>query len=141
MCGCRLNGFVQGLAIPRTLIAANRPNGIWDFAWKAGLEQGIAGNELALVINPANDRSENQLHIHIVRLKSDARNSFRKEKTTAVDSRAKVWQTATASAAGNGLNFYGVLAAANPAGGYLVVVSAESPENLYTAARCTSEKQ
>jgi hypothetical protein len=145
MCGCKLPGFFHGLAIPRALIrgveSANRPAGIWDFAWKAGMAKGIAGGELALAISPANDRSENQLHIHILRLKNDARNSFLQERTTTVDSLAKVWQAATASAAANGLTFYGVLAAENPAGGYLVVVSAESPEDIYTAARCTAEEQ
>jgi CDP-diacylglycerol pyrophosphatase len=143
MCSCTQSGFVHGLAIPRAMIkgveSANRPGGIWDFAWKTGLERGIAASNMALVINPANDRSENQLHIHIVRLKDDARNSFPKGKTTATESLAKTWQTATASAASNNLPFYGVLAAQNPAGGYFVVVSPESPEDLYTVARCPTK--
>jgi CDP-diacylglycerol pyrophosphatase len=68
--------FVHGLAMPLTrvwgvedeqLYAAPEQNGIWQLAWDAALAQGLREDEIALVANPPTVRSQNQLHIHIVR--------------------------------------------------------------------------
>lgn len=140
MCGCTVPGFVHGLAIPRAIIsgvdAANRPNGIWSFAWQSALERNIQPSEIALAINPKHDRSENQMHIHMTRLRSDARSSFAPEMSARVKDLASVWGVAGKIAAAKGLSDYGVLVTAGNDGDFTVVVDEDSPEDRFMLARC-----
>lgn len=140
MCNCPSAAFIHGLAIPRALVsgveAANRPNGIWRFAWQVALEHGIQPDEAALVVNPKNDRSENQLHLHIVRLKNDARSRLDSRLTTACADLENVWGVVRKKAQVAGLDDYGVLVVRNLLGGFLVQIVAGSPEDIYTQARC-----
>jgi CDP-diacylglycerol pyrophosphatase len=76
MCGCPAD-FVAGLALPRKRVGGiedpARPEGIWPFAW--GVARGRIADplEIGLVINPADARSQNQMHVHMLRLKPGIR--------------------------------------------------------------------
>lgn len=143
MCECTAPGFVHGLVIPRALIsgveAANRPNGIWNFAWQTARERKIPLDEIALAINPKHNRSENQMHIHITRLRSDARAAIKPELSAQVGNLDSVWQAAGTLAAANGLTDYGVLVIARSAADFTVVVDGESPEDRFMSARCPKQ--
>ncbi|HZV80689.1 MAG TPA: CDP-diacylglycerol diphosphatase [Geobacteraceae bacterium] len=141
MCGCSDPGFIHGLAIPRAIIsgvdAPNRPNGLWSFAWQTALERNIRRSDIALAINPKHDRSENQMHIHITRLRDDARSRITPEMSARVNDLASVWSVAGKIAAAKGLSDYGVLVTAGKDGDFMVVVDEDSPEDRFMAARCS----
>jgi len=137
MCDCP-EGFVHGLAIPRSRVTGvedpDRPDGIWEFAWAAGARR-LPENQIALAVNPKGRRGQDQLHVHIVRLRSgslpaDTRRSVR------VDTLRTVWQAAAGKAAQLDLQDYGVLVTKGAAGGYLVVIDDGSPEYKFTQADC-----
>jgi len=140
MCGCPAS-FVHGLALPRGRVTgvddAHRPAGLWAFAWQAARSRITEEEEIALVVNPARLRTQDQLHVHLVRLAPDARPRLAARapaKTPALD---EVWTVAARQAAAAGLADYGVLVARSEAGaGFLVLVEAASPEYQYTAATC-----
>ncbi|HJV67499.1 MAG TPA: CDP-diacylglycerol diphosphatase [Geomonas sp.] len=139
-CACP-GGFVHGLAVPRTRVTGFedplRPDGIWKFAWEAGLKK-MPENELALAVNPKSQRSQDQLHVHVVRvlrekLPGDPR------RVSTVDSLDRVWYAAASMAAALNWKDYGVLVTRGPQG-YLVVVDDQSPEYDYTIAQCRGPK-
>ncbi len=140
MCGCPA-GFVHGLALPRGRVSgvedAHRPAGLWAFAWQAARSRIMDEEEIALVVNPARLRTQDQLHVHLVRLARDARPRLAARapaKTPALDD---VWTVAARQAAAAGLVDYGVLVArAEGGGGFAVLVEAASPEYQYTVATC-----
>lgn len=138
MCGCPAD-FIHGLTMPLRKITGvedpQRPDDIWDFAWKAGLGKKIDENELALAVNPKSARSQDQLHVHIVRvirrkLPQDAGH------VAHIDSLDKVWYAAAGMAAALNWKDYGVLVTKGENGKYVVVVDDHSPEYDYTAAEC-----
>lgn len=137
MCDCP-QGFVHGLAVPRTRVSGvedpSRPDGIWEFAWKAARGR-IPEAEIALAVNPKRLRSQDQLHIHLVKV---IREKLPRDKGTTerVDSLAKVWLTAARMAADLQWKDYGVLVTRNEDGGFLVVVDRESPEKRFTRYSC-----
>ena len=138
-CGCPAD-FVHGLAMPLKrltgLESGDRPEAIWAFAWLSA-EQRIPDTlSIALIVNPAAWRTQDQLHIHILRLRSDARDRLSKT-ATKLPSLASVWSTAAnvADAASLG-NRYGVLVARDPDGGYLLTVDTAPLETVYGQGRC-----
>jgi CDP-diacylglycerol pyrophosphatase len=76
MCGCPA-GFVAGLAMPRTRVTGiedpRRPEGIWPFAWQVARARIPDERQIGLVINPADARSQNQMHLHVLRLRPETR--------------------------------------------------------------------
>ena len=138
MCGCS-EEFVHGLALPRHPVTGvedlRRPEAIWQFAWNAG-SQRIKVNELALVVNPARLRSQDQLHIHLLRLRNDARSRLTVDIVKRVATLDGVWNVAEVIAKAQGLADYGVLVSSDLAGGYLVSVTSGSPEEAFTDWRC-----
>ena len=76
MCGCPA-GFVHGLAMPRYPVRGpedpRRPEALWRFAWDVARSRISDEREIALLINPPALRTQDQLHIHLVRLLPDAR--------------------------------------------------------------------
>jgi CDP-diacylglycerol pyrophosphatase len=138
-CGCPTD-FVHGLAMPLKRLTGledgERPEGIWEFAWFAA-EQRISDTlSIGLIVNPAAWRSQDQLHVHILRLRSDARARLG-ERATKVPSLASVWSTAAklATAASLG-DRYGVVVARAPDGGYLLTVDTAPLETVYGQGRC-----
>jgi CDP-diacylglycerol pyrophosphatase len=139
MCECR-GEFVHGLVIPKSRVTGvedpRRPDGIWEFAWKNALKRIGDPSAAALVVNPVGTRAQDQLHVHIIRLRSDARQRFCKTNLAHVQDLADVWQVAARRAAAAGLRDYGVLVATDPQGGFLVLVDEASPEKSYAIERC-----
>lgn len=139
MCDCP-SGFVHGLALPRAKVTGvedpNRPDGIWKFAWTAAGEKMGNDPAAALVVNPAGMRDQDQLHVHIMRLKKDARASFPAGRQAYLDNLDDVWWAAGSLAKAAGLSDYGVLVTRRPGGGFIVLVDPVSPEKKYGIVRC-----
>ena len=138
MCGCPTE-FIHGLAMPREVITGvedpSREEDIWQFAWDVGMER-IEAESLALVVNPKSERSQNQLHVHILRLNKNTRELFKEYTPVYVDSLEHVWAAADQSAKSIGLDDYGVLVTNSLNGKYLVLISPKSPEALFTVWKC-----
>lgn len=138
MCGCPAE-FIHGLAMPRAVITGvedlNREEGIWQFAWDVGIER-IEADSLALVVNPKSQRTQNQLHVHLLRLKQNARTMFEQYTPIYTDNLESVWYVADKMAKTKDLDDYGVLVAKTLEGKYLVLVSPNSPEAAFTVWSC-----
>ena len=138
MCGCP-SSFTHGLAMPRETVTGVedplRPEEIWPFAWSVGIER-IEENSLALVVNPKSQRTQNQLHVHILRLNEDARQKFTAYGFAIVDDINHAWKVAERVATRSGMSDYGVLVSRYPDNQFIVVVSKDSPETLFTKWQC-----
>jgi CDP-diacylglycerol pyrophosphatase len=138
MCGCPAE-FIHGLAMPREVITGvedlNRQEGIWQFAWDVATER-IELDSIALVVNPKSQRTQNQLHIHLVRLDKNARTHLSQYLPVQVNNLESIWATAANAARAKGLDDYGVLVAQSSSSGYMVVVTANSPEAAFTIWKC-----
>jgi CDP-diacylglycerol pyrophosphatase len=139
MCGCA-GPFVHGLAMPRAKVGgvedARRPAGIWAFAWDAARARIGREAEIGLAVNPRGLRTQDHLHVHLVRLKPEARTRLGASAGTTVDRLDAVWDAAARQAAASGMDDYGVLVTRAPAGGFLVVAYTGSPEDDFTDALC-----
>jgi len=139
MCGCAQD-FVHGLAIPRRRVLGiedpRKPDGIWDFTWAEAKKRIKEDNSIALAVNPSGTRSQDQLHIHIVRLQNDARGRFPAARLARITSIEGAWSVAAQKAAEAHFDDYGVLVAKHPDGGFLVVVDDSSIEKMYTQWKC-----
>jgi len=139
MCGCEA-GFVHGLAIPRARIIGiedpKRPDNIWSFAWAAARKRIGNDAEIALAVNPASTRGQDQLHVHIVRLRPNARKGFDDSRSAHVSSFIDIWSAAAKKAELLGLKDYGVLVTKQAEGDFLVVVEEKSPEKEFTLGEC-----
>jgi len=78
-CGCQ-KGFITAITMPRMKVTGiedtKRPEGIWRFSWDAAARVIPESSEIGLTINPQGRRSQNQMHIHIQRIKSETRKWF-----------------------------------------------------------------
>lgn len=139
MCGCGA-GFVHGLALPRFSVLGaedpNRPNGIWRFAWETAQARIPEESEIALAVNPPDLRTQDQLHVHLVRLLPDGRERVNALKPTRVERLEDVWSAAAGHAASRQLAPYGVIVLRGSDGGWTVATSANSLEAGFTRARC-----
>jgi CDP-diacylglycerol pyrophosphatase len=140
MCGCPA-GFVHGLALPRIRITGvddpRRPAGIWPFAWETARSHILRESEIALAVNPADLRSQDQLHVHLVRLAPGARGRLAGHTAARALALEDVWSAAASGASAAGLADYGVLVTRDGDGpGYLVTVIAGSPEYAFTLSTC-----
>jgi CDP-diacylglycerol pyrophosphatase len=138
MCGCPAD-FVHGLALPLAPITGVedplRPDGIWQFAWEEAKKR-INAESIALVVNPQSRRSQNQLHVHLLRLNTDARTRLLEKLAGYVYDLEQVWTVASSEASIRGLKDYGILVAQSSPTSYMVVVIEESPELEFTKWRC-----
>jgi len=138
MCGCPAE-FVHGLAMPREVVTGvedpNREEGIWQFAWDVAMQR-IEPQSIALAINPKSQRTQNQLHIHLVRLDKYARTHLSHYLPVQVNNLESIWATAANAARAKGLDDYGVLVAQSSSSGYMVVVTPNSPEAAFTIWKC-----
>ena len=138
MCGCP-SGFIHGLAMPRKTVTGVedplRSEEIWPFAWAVGVQR-IEENSLALVVNPKSQRTQNQLHVHILRLNQDALQKFTAYGFAIVDEINHVWKVAEGIAQASNLGDYGVLVTRYFDNQFIVVVSKDSPEALFTKWQC-----
>ncbi|MFM7698903.1 MAG: CDP-diacylglycerol diphosphatase [Limnohabitans sp.] len=139
MCGCPVQ-FLHGLVLPKSRVTgvedAQRPEAIWQFAWEMATER-IPQNDIALVVNPKARRSQNQLHVHLVRLKPEYQGKNFEGVTLHTQNLTKVWELSAGLAHANAMQDYGVLVTSGSKGGYVIVLTAQSPEALFTQAYCT----
>ena len=141
MCGCP-PGFVHGLALPRARVTgvedARRPAGIWPFAWQTAQSRIVDERQIALVVNPPGlERTQDQLHVHMVRLTPGARARLTADSPARAPHLDLVWDVAARHAAAKGLTSYGVLVMRDDAANdFLVITRRESPEYQFTAATC-----
>lgn len=139
MCGCPA-GFVHGLAIPRARVTGvedpRRPDGIWTFAWTVARSHMGNDPDIALAVNPLAQRSQDQLHVHLLRLRGDARQRIAQRPADRVQTLDRVWKVAAQRAAAEGLTDYGVLVVGHTDGGFVVLVEKDSPERMYTDWNC-----
>ena len=112
-----------------------RPEGIWQYAWDVAAQR-IDANSIALVVNPQNFRSQNQLHVHLVRLKPQARAEFKSMATGNSSNLLNIWKIAAELAKQRHLPDYGVLVSTEERGGFKVVVTPISPGHLFTQYVC-----
>jgi CDP-diacylglycerol pyrophosphatase len=138
MCGCGPD-FVHGLVMPKAKVTgvedSKRPEAIWSYAW--GIAQTkIHSNDKALAVNPQLRRSQDQLHIHIVRLNADARARLNELPLIHVKDLNLVWAAAQKAADELRYSDYGVLLFAASEGGFQMAVTQESPEHAFTQVRC-----
>jgi CDP-diacylglycerol pyrophosphatase len=138
MCGCP-SSFIHGLAMPRETVTGVedplRPEEIWPFAWNVGVER-IEESSLALVVNPKSQRTQNQLHVHILRLNQVAHQKFTEYGFAIVNDLNHVWKVAERVAISSGLSDYGVLVSRYFDNHFIVIVSKDSPEALFTKWQC-----
>ena len=138
MCSCPAD-FVHGLVLPKQTITGVedplRPDAIWPYAWDIASTR-IKPESIALVINPQNFRSQNQMHIHLVKLKPHARQALQKLRQDEVENLLQVWNAAKQSAQEQQLQDYGVLVMRNASGTFNVVLTVESPGKTYTEYVC-----
>lgn len=141
MCGCPTD-FVHGLVLPKATITGveddRRPEAIWPFAWQVALER-IHPDEIALAVNSKSKRIQNQLHVHVARLKPGLQTKLASFIVGSTDDLNAVWHLAQLAAAERHMTEYGVLVTAAPGGGYRVALTTEkeSPEGQFTQAVCT----
>jgi CDP-diacylglycerol pyrophosphatase len=137
MCGCPAS-FIHGLALPRSRVTGvedtGKPDGIWNFAWDVARKRIANESEIALVVNPARARSQDQLHVHILRLRTG--HPFPLKNTTVTKSLDLVWAAARIKATQMGLDDYGILVTQNPDKTFLILIDPASPEAKYTRWRC-----
>jgi CDP-diacylglycerol pyrophosphatase len=140
MCHCPA-GFVHGLALPRALVTGvedpHRPDGIWPFAWQVAVTRIPVAAEIGLAVNPPFARTQDQLHVHIVRLRGDARARIERLSPVRIAQLDGTWQAATEHARRRGYASYGVAVVQAAGGGYLVVSTDVSPEYAFTQSTCT----
>jgi hypothetical protein len=139
MCGCPA-GFVHGLAMARAPVSGvedtKRPTGIWPFAWAVARQRIAEETAIALVVNPASLRSQDHLHIHLVRLRQDARNELASRKPVIVKDLEEVWDAAARHVRRIGLRDYGLIVVGESDGNFLVVADGGSPEREFTEYSC-----
>jgi CDP-diacylglycerol pyrophosphatase len=149
MCACTANHrFVHGLAIPLTRVPGvegpGRPDGIWQFAWDVALEKIGERAAIGLAVNPRGRRGQDQLHIHIVRLRDDylrdlATHPAYVTRATRVASLGQVWSVAPPPAGPAGeFSDFGLLVTSAGDGGFTVRVLSPgiSPEGEFTQYHC-----
>ena len=151
-CGCP-SDFVAGLALPRARVSGiedpSRPDGIWPFAWQTARAHVADELEIGLAINPLVARTQNQMHVHLLRLKPGVRERL----NDALASDPPVWSapgtivlrlpdldhvfTTVAARVGDAtMGMHGVLVARVPGGGWVALVTDRSSPQVYTQNRC-----
>jgi CDP-diacylglycerol pyrophosphatase len=138
MCGCP-DDFVHGLVLPKATITGvedpNKPDSIWLFSWRVALSR-MSEEDTALVVNPRLRRTQNQLHVHLVRLKPESRLQLRLQTVGEVTELSSVWRIAQQAADARKMADFGVLVFRTSPDNFGVVISSDSLEGLYTQAVC-----
>ncbi len=150
--GCRENGtpaapaagdlvdypYVHLLAIPFSRITGDEDpkalslTRIWSDAWDAAAGFIPDERQRLLAVNPPAERSQDQLHIHIMRLKGNVR--FAAAERVDDLGGSSVWTAAARSARKLGLKpgSFGIAVARDPGGkGYRVAAVGGSPERRF----------
>jgi hypothetical protein len=178
MSGCRANAsadekdprsyaYVHALALPLARVAGveqeeGRPGDIWDLAWRTATIYIPDASDIVLTANPKAHRTQDQLHVHMTRLRPGAKDELlhprpgsRRIPPTYVDALSgpsePVWTAAERSAdelaallgvpPGLKTGAFGVAVVFDEARvRYAVVAVDDSPEKDY-AARCPVDEK
>jgi CDP-diacylglycerol pyrophosphatase len=147
MCGCP-SGFVAGLAMPRARVTGiedpRRPEGIWPFAWQVARARIGDERQIGLAINPKDARSENQMHVHLLRLRPETRawldaSDGAPPGGAAVLTRASldaVFAAAEARVGAAGMADTGILVARARTGGWRIVLTHRTSPQAFTVNGC-----
>jgi CDP-diacylglycerol pyrophosphatase len=149
MCGCPPD-FVAGLAMPLTRISGiddpRRPEGIWPFAW--GVARARIPDELAigLAINPPDARTQNQMHVHLLRLRAGVRTWLDSDapappgvQVVPVPDLDGVFAAVQARVGAEHMRDTGVLVARGRRGGWRAVLTDRTSPQVFTVNRCTAQ--
>jgi CDP-diacylglycerol pyrophosphatase len=138
MCGFA-KSFIHGLAMPKYEVTGiediRRPEEIWQFAWDTS-KKIIEPDLIALAVNPKSRRSQNQLHVHLVRIDPKVQNKFNTYSYAYVKNLEHVWETADKLAAKNSLIDYGILVTQATSNQFIVLITPNSPEGEFTIWNC-----
>ena len=90
-----------------------------------------------MVNPPGLERTQDQLHVHLLRLTPGARSRLAADSPARALNLDLLWDAAARHAAAQGLASYGVLVMRDDAAnGFLVITQRESPEYQFTATTC-----
>jgi len=150
-CGCP-GSFVAGLALPRTRITGiedpARPDAIWPFAWQVARSRIPAEVEIGLAINPIDARSQNQMHVHMLRLKPGVRAAIEGARASgrladpagtvvvALPDLSGVFAAAAARVGASEMGLHGILVVAARDGGFLAAITDRRSPQAFTVNRC-----
>lgn len=139
MCGCPPE-FVHGLVLPRAPVRgsedARRPDGIWRFAWEVARSRIPDESEIALVVNPPAHRSQDHLHVHLVRLQPRARARVVALGPERIKRLEETWAASDRHALARGIDRPGVIVIRDPDGEFLVAADDGPIEQRFTAGLC-----
>lgn len=145
MCGCD-PAFTAGLAMPRTRITGiedpARPDAIWPFAWRIARTRIADEQAIALVINPDDARTQNQMHVHILRLLPDARERLDETPglvTVDVPDLQRVFTAGAERVGASAIGIHGMLVMRRLDGGYRIVLTDERSPQEFTRNRCATD--
>ncbi len=147
MCGCPA-GFVAGLALPRTRVTGiedpRRPEGIWPFAWGVARARNPDERQIGLALNPADARSQNQRHVHLLRLRPETRAWLDAAdgappagvQLAPLPTLDAVFAAVQARVGAGAMADTGILVARARGGGWRAVITRRSSPQAFTLNRC-----
>jgi CDP-diacylglycerol pyrophosphatase len=146
MCHCPPD-FVAGLALPRFRVSGiedpRRPDGIWPFAWDVARTRIADEREIGLVINPADARSQNLMHVHLLRLRPEARQWLDGKaprpfgvQLVALANLDAVFAATLARVGASQMRDTGVLIARGRDGGWQAAITDRASPQAFTVNRC-----
>lgn len=153
MCGCLDASFVHGLVLPlwyvigdedpQTRVRDERFNpkltDAWTFAWSIASHR-IPFDEVVLAVNPPSRRTQDQFHIHMMRLGADARRKIlalpRAQLETVADL-GDVWLAVRSIADATSYSEYGIAVTRDTkTNRFVVALLKGSPEEEFGVYRC-----
>src|SRR5258706_518271 len=127
-----------------------RPDAIWPFAWDVARRHIADESEIGLVINPDDARTQNQMHVHMLRLDRGARalldsldppsdGTWLRAPAALVlplPNLEHVFSTAADRIGSDAIGTHGILVARAKGAGYLAVLTARISPQVLTKSHC-----
>jgi CDP-diacylglycerol pyrophosphatase len=151
MCECPA-GFVAGLALPRARVTGiedpRRPEGIWPFAWDVARSRIPDERQIGLVINPADARTQNQMHVHLLRLRPETRAwldaadgaSPAEVQLAPLPTLDAVFAAVEARVGASAIADTGILVVRARAGGWRAVITRRTSPQAFTLNGCSPDR-
>jgi CDP-diacylglycerol pyrophosphatase len=149
MCGCP-SDFVSALAMPLTRISGiedpHRPEGIWPFAWDVARVHIRDELAIGLVLNPPAARTQDQMHVHLLRLQPGVRPWLDGDapappgvQIVPVPDIGAVFAAVQARVGAEHMRDTGVLVARARRGGWRAVLTDRTSPQAFTLNRCVGQ--